>query len=49
MQAQARRAARPGRRRKAGGGRKPTPALTDRLLLPLIYYRAQPDDHARCS
>jgi hypothetical protein len=35
----ARRAARPGRRRKSGGGRKPALALADRLLMLLIYYR----------
>ena len=36
---QARRASRPGRRRKPGAGRKPALALADRLLMLLIYYR----------
>jgi hypothetical protein len=35
----AQRAARPGRRRKAGGGRTPTLPLADRLLMLLVYYR----------
>jgi hypothetical protein len=39
QQDQARRAARPGRRRKAGAGRKPALALADRLLMLLVYYR----------
>ena len=34
-----RRAARPGRRRKAGAGRKPALPLADRLLMLLVYYR----------
>src|SRR5437868_13737505 len=34
-----RRAARPGRRRKAGAGRKPSLPVADRLLMLLIYYR----------
>ena len=38
-QARARRAARPGRRRKAGAGRKPALPLADRLLMLLVYYR----------
>lgn len=38
-QAGTRRAARPGRRRKAGAGRKPSLPPADRLLMPLIYYR----------
>jgi hypothetical protein len=38
-QAEARRKARPGRRRKPGGGRKHTLELADRLLMLLIYYR----------
>jgi DDE superfamily endonuclease/Helix-turn-helix of DDE superfamily endonuclease len=38
-QARARRATRPGRLRKAGGGRKPTLPLADRLLMLLVYYR----------
>lgn len=37
--AQGRRGARPGRRRKAGAGRKFTLPLPDRLLMLLIYYR----------
>lgn len=37
--ARARRAARPGRRRGAGAGRKPALPLSDRLLMLLIYYR----------
>jgi hypothetical protein len=37
--ADARRKARPDRRRKAGGGRKHTLDLTDRLLMLLMYYR----------
>ena len=38
-QARHRRAARPGRRRKAGAGRKPALPLADRLLMLLVYYR----------
>jgi hypothetical protein len=38
-QARARRATRPGRLRKAGGGRKPTLPLADRLVMLLVYYR----------
>src|SRR5262245_19726372 len=38
-QARDRRAARPGRVRKAGGGRKPGLALADQLLMLLLYYR----------
>ncbi len=38
-QARTRRATRPGRRRKAGAGRKPALPLADRLLMLLIYYR----------
>jgi hypothetical protein len=38
-QARTRRASRPGRRRKAGAGRKPALPLADRLLMLLIYYR----------
>jgi hypothetical protein len=38
-QADARRKARPGRKRKPGGGRKHSLDLTDRLLMLLIYYR----------
>lgn len=38
-QADARRKARPGRKRKAGGGRKHSLVLADRLLMLLIYYR----------
>jgi hypothetical protein len=38
-QAEARRKARPGRKRKPGGGRKHSLALADRLLMLLIYYR----------
>src|SRR5436305_2157633 len=37
--AQARRKARPGRKRKPGGGRKHSLILADRLLMLLIYYR----------
>ena len=37
--ARSRRAARPERRRKAGGGRKPALPLSDRLLMLLVYYR----------
>jgi hypothetical protein len=37
--ADARRKARPGRKRKPGGGRKHSLALADRLLMLLIYYR----------
>jgi len=37
--ARARRAARPERQRKAGGGRPPTLPLDDRPLMPRIYYR----------
>lgn len=37
--ARARRAARPGRQRKAGGGRKPALPPADRLLMLLVYYR----------
>jgi hypothetical protein len=37
--ADARRKARPGRKRKPGGGRKHALALADRLLMLLIYYR----------
>jgi len=37
--ARARRAARPGRRRKAGAGRKPALPLADRLLMLLVDYR----------
>lgn len=37
--ARTRRATRPGRRRKAGAGRKPTLALADQLLMLLVYYR----------
>jgi DDE superfamily endonuclease/Helix-turn-helix of DDE superfamily endonuclease len=37
--ARTRRAARPERQRKAGGGRTPTLPLADRLLMLLIYYR----------
>lgn len=39
QQDQARRAARPGRQRKAGAGRPPALALPDRLLMLLVYYR----------
>jgi DDE superfamily endonuclease/Helix-turn-helix of DDE superfamily endonuclease len=39
QQARHRRAARPGRRRKAGAGRKPALPLADRLLMLLVYYR----------
>jgi hypothetical protein len=39
LDARARRAARPGRRRKPGGGPKFTLCLPDRLLMLLIYYR----------
>lgn len=38
-QARARRASRPGRRRKAGAGRKPALPLADQLLMLLVYYR----------
>jgi hypothetical protein len=38
-QARDRRAARPGRRRKAGAGRKPSLPEADRLLMRLIYHR----------
>jgi hypothetical protein len=38
-QARTRRASRPGRPRKAGGGRKPALSLADRLLMLLVYYR----------
>jgi hypothetical protein len=38
-QARTRRATRPGRRRKAGAGRKPALLLADRLLMLLVYYR----------
>jgi hypothetical protein len=38
-QAEARRKARPGRKRKPGGGRKHALVLADRLLMLLIYYR----------
>jgi hypothetical protein len=38
-QTRTRRATRPGRQRKAGGGRKPSLALADQLLMLLIYYR----------
>jgi hypothetical protein len=38
-QARTRRASRPGRRRKAGAGRKPALPLADRLLMLLVYYR----------
>lgn len=38
-QARDRRAARPGRRREAGAGRKPALPLADRLLMLLVYYR----------
>jgi hypothetical protein len=38
-QADARRKARPGRKRKPGGGRKHALVLADRLLMLLIYYR----------
>lgn len=38
-QADARRKGRPGRKRKAGGGRKHSLVLADRLLMLLIYYR----------
>src|SRR5689334_22441688 len=38
-QAETRRKARPGRRRKHGGGRKHTLEPADRLLMLLIYYR----------
>jgi hypothetical protein len=38
-QARDRRAARPGRVRKAGGGRRPALPLADRLLMLLVYYR----------
>src|SRR5262245_61261946 len=37
--ARTRRASRPGRRRKAGGGRKPALPLADQLLMLLVYYR----------
>ena len=37
--ARSRRATRPGRRRKAGAGRRPALPLADRLLMLLIYYR----------
>jgi hypothetical protein len=37
--ARARRAAQPGRRRKAGAGRQPALPLADRLLMLLVYYR----------
>jgi hypothetical protein len=39
QQDRARRAARPGRRRKPGAGRPPALALADRLLMLLVYYR----------
>jgi hypothetical protein len=39
-EARRRRAARPGRRRKAGAGRKPSLPLADRLLMLLVYSRA---------
>jgi hypothetical protein len=39
QQADARRKARPGRRRKPGAGRKHALSLADRLLMLLIYYR----------
>src|SRR5207248_11334970 len=39
QQARTRRAQRPGRRRKAGAGRKFKTPLCDRLLMLLIYYR----------
>ncbi len=38
-QARHRRATRPGRRRRAGAGRKPALPLADRLLMLLVYYR----------
>jgi hypothetical protein len=38
-QARTRRASHPGRRRKAGAGRKPALPLADRLLMLLVYYR----------
>jgi hypothetical protein len=38
-QARIRRASRPGRRRKAGAGRKPALTLADQLLMVLVYYR----------
>src|SRR5262245_41453536 len=38
-QARDRRAARPGRVRKAGGGRRPALPLADRLLMLLVYHR----------
>jgi DDE superfamily endonuclease len=38
-QARDRRSTRPGRRRKAGAGRKPSLPLADRLLMLLLYYR----------
>jgi DDE superfamily endonuclease/Helix-turn-helix of DDE superfamily endonuclease len=38
-QTRSRRATRPGRKRKAGGGRKPDLALADQVLMLLIYYR----------
>jgi hypothetical protein len=37
--ARTRRASRPGRRRKAGGGRTPALPLADQLLMLLVYYR----------
>jgi len=37
--ARTRRAARPGRQRKAGAGRKPALPLADRFLMLLVYYR----------
>jgi hypothetical protein len=39
LQAEARRKARPGRRRKPGAGRKHVLSLADRLLMLLVYYR----------
>jgi DDE superfamily endonuclease/Helix-turn-helix of DDE superfamily endonuclease len=38
-QVRTRRASRPGRRRKAGAGRKPALPLADQLLMLLVYYR----------